>query len=534
MHGECRSVNGGASQRPAKSTDKGLHMSSETHAFNQLGLVGSGVMGLGIAQIAVLAGMPVRLLDARPGAASDGVQRLLSTLDALAAKGRVSAEQLAFARQALQPVHTLAELAGCDLLVEAIVEDLPAKQALMRELETVVSPQAVLATNTSSLSVTAIASGLQHPGRVAGFHFFNPVPLMKIVEVIGGARTEPAVVQALLALGQRMGHTAVQAQDTPGFIVNHAGRGYGTESLRLLAEQVGTLEDIDRVLRDTAGFRLGPFELMDLTGLDVSHPVMESIYHQYYEEPRFRPQGITRQRLTAGLLGRKSGQGFYRHVDGQVLRSPETPTGAERPARVWVSQDEASGAERAVALLGSLGAVLDTGAKPGPDSLCVVTPMGHDVSTLVNRQGLPPERTVGLCTLFDTHKRRVLMASPATTPAALAQARGLLGHNGVPVTVLQDSAGMVSARVVSTIVNIACEMAQQGIARPADIDKAVQLGLGYPFGPLAWGDRLGAARVLQVLDELHVSTGDMRYRASPWLRRRALLGIGLTESSRTA
>lgn len=509
-------------------------MTSERHAFHTLGLVGSGVMGLGIAQIAVLAGLHVRLLDAREGVAAAGVQRLLATLEGLAAKGRVSAEQLAFARHGLQPVQAVADLARCDLVVEAIVEDLAAKQALMRELEAVVGPDAVLATNTSSLSVTAIAAGLQRPERVAGFHFFNPVPLMKVVEVIGGVRTEPAVVQALLALGRHMGHTAVQAQDTPGFIVNHAGRGYGTEALRLLAEQVASLEDIDRVLRDTAGFRLGPFELMDLTGLDVSHPVMESIYHQYYEEPRFRPQGITRQRLTAGLLGRKSGQGFYAYADGQPQRSPEAPTGDARPARVWVSRADAVGAERAVAVLQGLGAVPDSGAQPGPDSLCLVTPMGHDVSTLALQQDLPPERTVGLCTLFDGGKRRVLMVSPATAPQALAQARGLLGHDGVPVTVLQDSAGMVAARVVATIVNIACEMAQQGIARPADIDQAVQLGLGYPFGPLAWGDRLGPARVLQVLDELLLSTGDMRYRASPWLRRRAQLGMGLTEVSRTA
>ena len=505
-----------------------------TVEIRSVGLVGSGVMGLGIAQIAVLAGLPVRLVDAREGVAAAGVLRLLDTLAGLVAKGRVQPEQLAFAQQALQAVGSVADLAGCDLVIEAIVEDLGAKQALMRELEATLSAQAVLATNTSSLSVTAIAAGLQRPERVAGFHFFNPVPLMKVVEVIGGVRTAPEVVDALLALGRHMGHTAVQAQDTPGFIVNHAGRGYGTEALRLLTEQVGSLEDIDRVLRDTAGFRLGPFELMDLTGLDVSHPVMESIYHQYYEEPRFRPQGITRQRLIAGLLGRKSGQGFYAYVDGQPQRSPEVAPGPERPATVWVSPADPAGAQAARQLLATLGARIDAGAQPAADSLCLVTPLGLDVSTLVAQQGLDGARTVGLCTLFDAAKRRVLMVSPATTPVALAQARGLMGHDGVPVTVLQDSAGMVAARVVATIVNIACEMAQQGVASPADIDRAVQLGLGYPFGPLAWGDRLGPARVLQVLDELLASTGDMRYRASPWLRRRAQLGMALTEGPRTA
>lgn len=493
----------------------------------RLAVVGSGVMGSGIAQIAALAGVDVLLHDARDGAAAQAVERLGQTLEALAAKGKLTQEAAQAARARLSAVQALADLKDCDVVVEAIVENLDAKRALFRELESLVRPDCVLATNTSSLSVTAIAAGLQRPQRVAGFHFFNPVPLMKIVEAVDGLLTDPAVTEFLLALGRRCGHTAVRAKDTPGFIVNHAGRGYGTEALRLLAEGVAEFHQIDRILRDTAGFKLGPFELLDLTALDVSHPVMESIYHQYYEEPRFRPQPLTRQMLAAGLVGRKAGRGFYRYADGKQESFDEPAAPAARPARVWVSQAWPAGHERAVALLRALGATLDEGDRPAGDSLCIVTPLGLDVTTCCVRQGLDPARTVGLDVLFDTRRRRVVATSPATSPAARAEAHGLLASDGTPVSVIRDSTGLVAARVVATIVNIASEIAQQRIAAPADIDRAVTLGLGYPHGPLAWGDQLGAATVLQVLEELQASTGDPRYRPSPWLRRRAQLGLSL-------
>ena len=198
---------------------------------------------------------------------------------------------------------SLNALADCELVVEAIIERLEVKSRLFSELEGIVSTDTVLATNTSSLSVTAIAAHLKHRQRFAGFHFFNPVPLMKVVEVIAGLKTDPSVCDALAAYARQMGHTPVRAQDTPGFIVNHAGRGFGTEALRIVSEGVADFATIDRILKDQAGFKLGPFELMDLTALDVSHPVMESVYHQYYEEPRYRPSVITAQRLAGGVLG---------------------------------------------------------------------------------------------------------------------------------------------------------------------------------------------------------------------------------------
>ena len=251
-------------------------------AYRVVGVVGAGAMGRGIGQIAAQAGSTVKLFDVAPGAAAKARDAVYAQWGKLHEKGRLDAKALQSQREALTEATTLAELADCDLVIEAVVERLDVKQALFAELETIVRPDTVLASNTSSLSITAIAAALKHPQRFAGYHFFNPVPLMKVVEVIAGLKTEAAVCDGLTRYARAMGHTPVQAADTPGFIVNHAGRGYGTEALRIVGESVADFATIDRILKDQVGFKLGPFELMDLTGLDVSHPVMESIYRQYY------------------------------------------------------------------------------------------------------------------------------------------------------------------------------------------------------------------------------------------------------------
>jgi 3-hydroxybutyryl-CoA dehydrogenase len=493
-----------------------------------VGVIGCGVMGRGIAQIAVLAGANVKLVDSRAGAAAAARDALLATFNMLVEKGRLDPTLAAAAGDRLHACTKLDELADCDVVVEAIIEDLAAKKELFGALEQIVGPDAILATNTSSLSVTAIAAGLQHPERVAGFHFFNPVPLMKIVEAVGGLLTPPNVVDYLLALGRHWGHTAVRAKDTPGFIVNHAGRGFGTEGMRVLAEDVTAIPTLDKILRDCAGFKLGPCELMDMTGLDVSHPVMESIYQQYYEEPRFRPQGLTRQMLTAGLLGRKVGHGFYRYdQDRKKETIPDPAPSTALPPRVWLSRARPELAERIETLIRQSGVVLEDADRPSADALCIVTPLGDDATRCCVREGLDARRTVGVESLFDLTRRRVVMTTPATSPEYCDMARGLLGADGAPVSVIRDSAGLVAQRVVAHIINIACEIAQQGIADPADIDHAVILGLGYPHGPLAWGNLLGADTVLVILNNLQQQTGDARYRPSAWLQRRAALGLSL-------
>lgn len=492
-----------------------------------IGVVGCGAMGRGIVQIAALAGCEVKMFDAVPGAAHSAKQALADMLEKLQQKGKLTAEAATAALARMRPVESLAALADCDLAIEAVVEKLEVKRALFADLEAVLRPAAILASNTSSLSITAIAAGCTHPERVAGYHFFNPVPLMRVVEVIEGALTAAPVAATLAALARRMGHTPIRAQDTPGFVVNHAGRGFGTEALRIAGEGVADFATIDRVLREAAGFRLGPFELFDLTALDVSHPVMESIYHQYYEEPRYRPSVITAQRLTAGLLGRKTGQGFYSYSDGRQQTPAEPAPPPARPNAVWVSPSVPAACAQVQQLVVDLRCTLDTGAVPRTDALLVVTPLGEDASCIAARDGLDASRVVALDTLTPLSRRRTLMTTPATTPEMRAAAHGLFASDNVPVSVIRDSAGLIAQRVIATIVNIGCDIAQQQIATPADIDLAVTLGLGYPQGPLAMGDAYGAPRLLAILDALLALSGDPRYRPSPWLRRRAQLGLSL-------
>jgi 3-hydroxybutyryl-CoA dehydrogenase len=497
--------------------------------YAHIAVVGTGAMGRGIAQIAAQAGSTVTLYDTQPAVMAAAQQGIAAQWDKLAEKGRMDAAEVATCKARLQTATSLQALAGCDLVVEAIVEKLEVKAALFAQLEDIVRPDTVLASNTSSLSITAIAAQLKRPQRVAGYHFFNPVPLMKVVEVIAGLKTDAAVCVALSDYARQMGHTPVMAQDTPGFIVNHAGRGYGTEALRIVSEGVADFATIDRILRDQAGFKLGPFELMDLTALDVSHPVMESIYHQYYEEARYRPSIITAQRLAGGVLGRKTGEGFYRYENNaaQVAPEPPVPQVADMPP-VWVSPRASRRAEL-YQLLKDLGAKIETGQSPSAQALTLVAPLGFDVTTVAVVERLDPARTVGIDLLIDdaATKRRVLATNPATRTDMRDAAHALFARDGKAVSVIRDSGGFVTQRVVATIVNIAADICQQRICTPADLETAVTLGLGYPMGPLAMGNRYGPTNVLEVLFNLQTVYGDQRYRPSPWLRRRGAIGLSL-------
>ncbi|MGR2737062.1 3-hydroxyacyl-CoA dehydrogenase [Billgrantia sp. Q4P2] len=496
--------------------------------FQTLGIVGTGAMGRGIAQIAAQAGLSVYLHDLCEGAVDEARDFIVGMWSRGVEKKRLSEADAERYRASLKEAVSLADLAGCDIVVEAIVEKLEAKQSLFTELEEMLDEQAVLATNTSSLSVTAIASACRRPERVIGFHFFNPVPLMKIVEVIPGLRTDPEVAERVEALGQAMGHFTARATDTPGFLVNHAGRAFGTEALRILGESVTDHVTIDRILVDQGGFRMGPFALLDLTGLDVSHAVMESIYHQYYEEPRFRPSPLTRQRLIAGLLGRKSGEGFYRYVEGKPQLPDEPPLPQAEPRPVWIGAEDGDARQQLSDLVHSAGWPLESSAAPSAEALCLLAPLGEDATGCALRLGLPAERCVAVDMLAGLDKRRSLMTTPATRSEIRDAATALFGHDGTPVSVINDSNGFVLQRVVACIVNVGCEIAQQSVAEPQTIDRAVELGLGYPRGPLAMGDHYDSRRILAILDNLLVATGDPRYRASPWLRRRASLGLPLT------
>ncbi len=493
-----------------------------------VGVIGTGAMGRGIVQVAAAGGMRVLMTDVRPGAAEEARDFVGKMLTRAAEKGSITRDEAAAAAGRISIVDSPSDMKPCHAVIEVIVENLEAKQKLFAELENVVAPDCILATNTSSLSVTTIASKLKTPQRFAGFHFFNPVPLMKLVEVIDGLRTEAWVGDALMTIGRRMTREPVRLKDAPGFLVNQVGRGFTLEASHLAYEGIAGFADVDRVMRDVGGFRMGPFELMDLTGLDVTQPASELIYNQFFQETRYRPNLIMRSRYEAGVLGRKTKRGFYDYdAEMKPVVAPEAAAPAAHAGGVWISPAEPDGHAALTALLGKLGAQLESGARPGARSLILVTPVGEDATSCAVEQGLDPRRTVAVDTLFPMVKRRTIMGTPLTDAAMLGGAHGLLASDGVPVTVCRDSPGFIAQRIVAMIVNIGCSIAQSRTAQPADIDKAVTLGLNYPNGPFKFGDVVGPQRIHKVLTGMQRIYGDPRYRPNIWLTRRAGLGVSL-------
>lgn len=502
--------------------------------MSRIGVVGAGAMGQGIVQVLLQAGHEVHWLDSRPGATDQGSAQLRKIWQRMAEKQRCTETEAEQWLSHLALASDLAALAVCECVIEAIIESEPEKRALFQQLEAHVAPNAILASNTSSLSITRLASSLQYPGRFAGFHCFNPVPLMPLVEIIEGLRTQPEVMDSLVALALGMNMTAIRVRDTPGFLVNQAGRAYPIESAHLVSEGVAHPHAIDLILKEQAGFRMGPFELMDLTGLDVTQPVTEILFREHFGEPRYRPSVMMALRRDAGLLGRKSGEGFYTYQDG--VRSPaqsESSTYAAPPACIWIAATDDAGRQWLEDLAERCGVYVEEGARPSDDALVLVAPLGEDTSAMVSRMDLPAERTIAVDTFASIDRRRVMMPCLTAQAHAISQAAALLSADGVPVSQIRESTGFVTQRVLSLMVNLACDLAQKGVASPIDIDRATQLALGYPRGPLAWGDTLGSDRVLTVLQAIYALSGDPRYRPSAWLRRRVQLGLSLlTEEPR--
>jgi len=500
----------------------------------KIGVVGAGAMGRGIVQLFAQSGHAVAVFDSFEGAVPKAVTAVAAMIGKGVEKKAWTREQADAMVARIRPCAQMAELADCEVVIEAIVEDIAAKQALFAQLEDIVSDRAILASNTSSLVIAEIAARCRHPQRVAGLHFFNPVPLMKVVEVIAAVRTSAGTVQTLRTLVAGTGHRAVVAEDQPGFLVNHAGRGLYTEGLRVLEERVAAVEDVDTLLREALGFRMGPFELLDLTGLDVSGKVMESIYEQFQHEPRFRPSSLVRPRIAAGLFGRKSGCGWYGYdAAGKALAVPRSAVAARLPfaLKVWVDP-KADEREHLLALVDGAGAV--RAETPAAAELLIAQPWGWDATSYAVAQGLDAGKLVAVDPLPGLDRRRTLMLSTVTTATARDAAVALLASDGIQLTLINDSPGFVLQRILATIVNIAANIAQRGIASIPDIEDAVKLGLGYPMGPLSWGDRVGGQRILEILRNLQSQTGDPRYRPSPWLLRRAQLGVSLltAEASR--
>ncbi|MEU8244653.1 3-hydroxyacyl-CoA dehydrogenase [Nonomuraea sp. NPDC048916] len=523
-------------------------------------VVGAGTMGSGIAQTAAVAGHPVLLFDAAPGAAARAVAGVRERVGALADKGRIDVRPDDLM---LTAVGTPAELAPAGLVVEAVVEDLEVKRRLFADLEEHVAADCVLATNTSSLSPTAIAAAARHPSRIVGLHFFNPAPVMRLVEVVPGLETSEEVIAMAGELVAAWGKTVVRSAATPGFIVNRIARPFYAEAWRLLEERAAEPAVVDAVLTGAGGFRMGPFALMDLIGHDVNEAVTRTVWTAFGHDPRFAPSLAQRALVEGGRLGRKTGHGVYAHPSsaGRRAGSRRDAGGtahdgvrhdAEGAAPVAVRHDAGGTAPVAVpaearkaplevvahgaadldVLLRRSGvAVLegedDHGTVELPSGALLVRCSGTSATELAAGHGVPV--VVVDRTLDDATATAIAVAvSDGCPERARDEAAGLLQAAGLDVHVIDDVPGLVVARTVAMLVNLAVDALHQGVASGADIDTAMRLGTHYPVGPLAWDDRWGAATVHAILVALQDGYGDPRYRPSPLLRRRALTGEALT------
>ena len=497
-------------------------------------VIGAGTMGAGIAQVAAAAGPPVLLFDARDGAAAAAIAAILERLDRSVEKGRTTAADRAAIAGRLSVGGSLAEAAPCRLVVEAIAEDLAAKRQLFAELEAILADDAVLATNTSSLSITAIAGGLSRPERCVGMHFFNPAPVMALVEVASGLATDPAVAEAVIATAARWGKRPVALRSTPGFIVNRVARPFYGEAFRLLEEGAADVATIDALLSECGGFPMGPFELIDLIGNDVNLAVTRSVHQACHGDPRYSPSAMQEEMVAAGRLGRKTRRGYYDYAGGEKP-APATAAAAAPPARATVL-GRSPLADIWAAMIAAAGIAVDRGAGDGDDLLIRLD--GVDLAPTDGRLATERAAAGRPVVLFDLARdyraaKRVALAPADQVPAAaLAPAVGLLQACGKAVSILDDCPGLVVMRSVVMIANGAVDLLQRRIATAAAIDAAMRDGANYPAGPLAWAEAIGLPRVLAVIDNLARLYGEDRYRASPLLRRRVLAEKGFAASVR--
>jgi 3-hydroxybutyryl-CoA dehydrogenase len=497
-------------------------------------VVGSGAMGSGIAQVAASAGHRVLLFDTRIDAAAKAIDAIGKVYDRLLEKGRMTAADAAAAKGRLHVAASLADMRDAAIVVEAIVENLQAKRTLFADLETIVADDCILATNTSSISVTAIAAELRRPQQVVGMHFFNPVPLMALVEVISGLATDPAVADAVYATAATWGKNPVHAKSTPGFIVNRVARPFYGEALRLLSEQAADAATLDAVMREAGAFRMGPFELMDLIGHDVNFSVTQSVHQAYFGDPRFAPSVLQQEMVNAGFFGRKSGRGFYQYGDDHAKPAPQTETPQPRPETLSVSIDPGTvnvvtnQMEQRFADAGFTVAH----RKPLPGAAEHEAPAFHcnGAAVFLTDGRSATERAAANkhpdTVLFDLAfdyagaGRIALARADQCGEAAWLSVVGLFQAAGFAVTRIDDVPGMVVMRTVAMLANEAADAVNQGVCSAAAVDIAMQKGVNYPRGPLAWTDAIGVAQVVTVLTNLAASYGEDRYRVSPLLRRK--------------
>ena len=491
-----------------------------------VGVVGAGTMGGGVAQVAAAAGHPVRLLDVRPGAALAAHAQIGTILSALVGKGRMQEAERDALLARIVPIDSMAALAGAALVIEVIVENLEAKQNLLRELEAHVGRHAILASNTSTISITAIAQGMLHPDRVVGMHFFNPVPLMKLVEVVSGAETAPAVATAIFDASARWGKTPVHAKSTPGFIVNRIARPFYAEALQLLLEQAATPARLDQLARG-AGFRMGPCELMDLIGHDINYAVTLSVFNANYGDRRFMPSVVQKALLDGGRLGRKSGKGFY---DGAPAPAVAVTPGQGQGTAPLVLELHGNGPlTRRLAQRLESGNIAFTrfGASDwnglAIDGAQVHLSDGRSAAQLAFERGCPALAVLDwpLAPLAMTPGAAIGIAfSPSMAPDGQAAITSALAACGWQALVMRDVPGLFIARTVAALINEGADAVYQGVCDEQAVDQAMRLGTNYPAGPFEWLQQAGVIGTVDLLNNLFGAYRSERYRVSPLLLQR--------------
>ncbi|MFI5677171.1 3-hydroxyacyl-CoA dehydrogenase [Streptomyces cellulosae] len=483
-------------------------------------VVGAGTMGQGIAQVALVAGHSVRLYDALPGRAREAAGAIGARLDRLVEKDRLAAADRDTARARLLPAESITDLADCALVVEAVLERLDVKQDLFRALEDVVGEDCLLATNTSSLSVTAIGGALRNPGRLVGLHFFNPAPLLPLVEVVSGFATDVTSATRAYEMARAWGKTPVACADTPGFIVNRIARPFYAEAFAVYEAQGADPATIDAVLRECGGFKMGAFELTDLIGQDVNESVTHSVWRSFFQDVRFTPSLAQQRLVESGRLGRKTGQGWYDYREGAERPEPHTAEQAQPPAYV-VAEGDLGPASELIPLIRAAG--IQVREEEEDHGTRLVLPSGGQLALADGQTSVEFRDVVYFDLAFDYRRagRIALSASQDTSSQTLAEATGLFQALGKQVSVIGDVPGMIVARTVARIVDLAHDAVGKGVATEEDVDTAMRLGVNYPLGPFEWSRRLGRNWAYALLDDLHMRDPSGRYAPSLALYRHA-------------
>ncbi len=506
-----------------------------------VGVCGAGTMGAGIAQLSCQAGARTLLFDPDSAALERGVSRIHAQLSRSAERGRLTPAQAEQATTCLRPVPRLEELGECALVVEAAPESIALKHELFSGVAAVVGERCVLATNTSSLLVTAIAAELPHPERVVGMHYFNPPPVMALLEVVAGMDSAPWAIALARAAGEAQGKHVIEAVDGVGFLVNRCNRPFGLEGLKLLTERIASLETIDRICRMGGGFRMGPFELADLVGVDVGLDIARSFFEQGFGEPRWRPSPFTVRTVAAGRRGRKSGRGYYTYPDSGEYRpaDPERPPPAAVPdgaGPIVIAGETTLAVELAHAAAQAGWEVTSPGeadAAPAPFLILDLTgeeepeaPLQGGPQAICCAAGSlaaqdPGGSAVGFHALppFADCRLVELTRGPDSSEMAAVALETFCATLGRHVEWVGDAPGLVLGRIVCQVINEAAFALGEGVGSVADIDAGMVHGLNYPRGILAWADEIGLDHVLSVLDGLATETGEERYRIAPELRR---------------